>query len=58
MGQTKENQFLIHGHRNTEGSETQIADRVFNLEGKVEYGEDFRILEITHDGFTPIIYKE
>jgi len=46
MGQTKENQFLIHGHRNTEYDETQIADRVFNLEGKVEFGGKLRIVEL------------
>ena len=47
MGQTKDNQYLIHGHRNTEASETQIADRVFNLEGKVEFGGKLRIVELT-----------
>lgn len=50
MGQTKENQFLIHGHRNTEGSETQIADRVFNLEGRVEFGGNLRIVELEKAG--------
>ena len=51
MGQTKENQYLVHGHRNTESSETQIADRVFNLEGKVEFGGQLRIVELTADTF-------
>ena len=46
MSQTKDNQFLIHGHRNTEASETQIADRVFNLEGRVEFGGKLRIVEL------------
>ena len=46
MGQTKWNQYLIHGHRNTEASETQIADRVFNLEGRVEFGGQLRIVEV------------
>ena len=50
MGQTKENQYLIHGHRNTESSETQIADRVFNLEGKVEFGGKLRIVELQFMG--------
>ena len=49
MSQTKYNQFLIHGHRNTEASETQIADRVFNLEGKVEFGGQLRIVELNND---------
>lgn len=47
MGQTKDNQYLIHGHRNTEASETKIADRVFNLEGRVEFGGQLRIVELT-----------
>ena len=51
MGQTKENQYLIHGHRNTEGSETRLADRVFNLEGKVEFGGQLRIVELTMEHF-------
>lgn len=51
MGQTKENQYLVHGHRNTEGSETQIADRVFNLEGRVEFGGKLRLVELNKDTF-------
>lgn len=47
MGQTKNNQYLVHGHRNTEGSECQIADRVFNLENRVEFGGKLRIVELT-----------
>ena len=49
MGQTKENCYLIHGHRNTQGDETRIADRVFNLEGKVEFGGVLRIVELDKD---------
>ena len=51
MGQTKENQYLVHGHRNTESDPAQIADRVFNLEGKVEFGGQLRIVELTADTF-------
>ena len=50
MGQTKNNQYLVHGHRNTEASETQIADRVFNLEGRVEFGGKLRIVELENLG--------
>lgn len=46
MSQTYNNQYLIHGHRNTEGSECQIADRVFNLEDRVEFGGKLRIVEL------------
>ncbi len=47
--ETSENAFLIHGHRNTEKHETQIADRVFNLEGAVEMGGQLRIVELNQD---------
>lgn len=53
MGQTRDNQYLIHGHRNTEGDETAIADRVFNLEGKVEFGGKLRIVELINEGQFP-----
>ena len=49
MTETKENQFLVHGHRNVESDPTQIADRVFNLEGKVEFGGSLRIVELNQD---------
>ena len=50
MGQTKNNQYLVHGHRNTESSEVRMADRVFNLEGRVEFGGKLRIVELIEDG--------
>lgn len=53
MTQTKENCYLIHGHRNTESSETQMADRVFNLEGRVEFGGELRIVELENCGQYP-----
>ena len=46
MGQTKDNQYLVHGHRNVEASETHLADRVFNLEGRVEFGGSLRLVEL------------
>lgn len=49
MSQTLVSQFLVHGHRNTEGSECQIADRVFNLENRVEFGGKLRIVELTFE---------
>jgi len=51
MTETKENQYLIHGHRNTHEDPTEIADRVYNLEGKVEFGGNLRIVELTSDTF-------
>ena len=49
MGETAENQFLVHGHRNTGKDPIQIADRVFNLEGGVEFGGSLRIAELNSD---------
>lgn len=49
MGQTRANQYLIHGHRNIEADKTRIADRVFNLEGKVEFGGQLRIVELNNN---------
>lgn len=54
MGQTNNNQYLVHGHRNVEASETQLADRVFNLEGKVEFGGQLRIVELDEKGWKTI----
>ncbi len=49
MAETAENQFLVHGHRNTGKDPVQIADRVFNLEGEVEFGGSLRIAELNSD---------
>lgn len=58
MSQTKENQYLIHGHRNTESFPIDIADRVFNLDGSVEKGGKLRILEITQDKKIKCVYLD
>ena len=49
MEKSKPNQYLVHGHRNTQNDPCQIADRVFNLEGEVEFGGKLRIVELTAD---------
>lgn len=47
---TLENQFQIHGHRNTENNEIQTGDsRNFNLCDTVEFGGNLRILQIGKD---------
>ena len=51
MKETKENQYQVHGHRNTAQDPVQLADRVFNLEGEVEFGGKLRIVELTSDTF-------
>jgi len=49
MRESQPNQFLIHGHRNVEADPMQIADRVYNLEGAVEFGGAIRIVELNAD---------
>jgi len=51
MRETKENQYQVHGHRNTAQDPVQLADRVFNLEGEVEFGGKLRIVELTSDTY-------
>ena len=58
MKDTKENQYLVHGHRNTEGTNIDVADRVFNLEGRVEFGGKLRIVELTKDLKWNFIYLD
>lgn len=57
MKTTPDNAYQIHGHRNTKHCETQIKDRVFNLEGKVEFGENLRIVELDKEGFHVVEIK-
>lgn len=47
---TPENVYQIHGHRNTKGLPVQVNDRVFNLEGRVEFGGSLRCVQIDKDG--------
>lgn len=54
MNTTDDNVYQIHGHRNTKDCDIRIRDRVFNLEGKVEFGGDLRIVELDKDGFHEI----
>lgn len=48
---TPENTYQIHGHRNTKSLPVQVNDRVFNLEGKVEFGGCLRCVQISNDGY-------
>ena len=54
MRETKENQYQVHGHRNTAQDPVQLADRVFNLEGEVEFGGKLRIVELDSTGWNVI----
>lgn len=46
-----ENVYQIFGHRNTEGLPVKMFDRTFNLEGRVEFGGQLRIVTLDEDGF-------
>ncbi len=47
---TPDNFYQIHGHRNTKRLSVKVNDRVFNLEGRVEFGGNLRCVQIDKDG--------
>lgn len=47
---THKNCYQIHGHRNTKGLPIKVNDRVFNLEGRVEFGGCLRCVQIDKNG--------
>lgn len=49
-----ENYFQIFGHRNLKQVPLKADERVFNLEGQVEYGGALRCLQIGHEGIRPV----
>ena len=51
---TPENTYQIHGHRNTKHLPVQVNERVFNLEGRVEFGGELRVVQLTADGFRTV----
>jgi len=57
MRTTSDSTYQIFGHRNTKASPMKLRDRVYDLEGSVEFGGHLRILELTHDGFKEIEIK-
>jgi len=48
---TPENYYQIHGHRNLPNDDIMVNDKVFNLEGKVEFGGDLRVVTLSKNGF-------
>ena len=46
--------FQIHGHRNPHRSPIRFNQRVYNLEGRVEFGGELRIVQLDASGFHPI----
>ena len=49
-GKMPANYYQIHGHRNTKLLPVRVNDRVFNLEGRVEYGGELRCVRVDADG--------
>lgn len=54
---TPDNVYQIHGHRNTKRLDTKVNDRVFNLEGRVEFGGELRCVQIDKNGIHTIEIK-
>lgn len=47
---TPNNVYQIHGHRNTKRLDTKVNDRVFNLEGRVEFSGELRCVQVDKNG--------
>ncbi|MCM1326643.1 MAG: AAA family ATPase [Bacteroidales bacterium] len=47
---TPDNIYQIHGHRNTKKVPVKVNERVFNLEGHVEFGGELRCVQVAQDG--------
>ena len=54
---TPDNFYQIHGHRNVKGLPIQVNDRVFNLEGRVEFGGSLRCVQVDSEGIHTIETK-
>lgn len=50
LNTTPDNFYQIHGHRNTKRVPIQVNDRVFNLEGRIEFGGELRCVQVDIDG--------
>lgn len=48
------NYYQVHGHRNTKQVPIRVNDRVFNLEGRVEFGGDLRCVQLDKNGMHEI----
>ena len=54
LNTTPDNFYQIHGHRNTKRLPIQVNDRVFNLEGRIEFGGELRCVQVDKDGIHTI----
>ena len=58
VANTADNCYQIHGHRNTKRVPVRANERVFNLEGRVEFGGHLRCVQVEQDGtFTEVEVK-
>ena len=57
LATTENNVYQIHGHRNTKDLPIQVNDRVFNLEGKVEFGGSLRCVQLDKNGIHTVETK-
>lgn len=58
VANTDEHCYQVHGHRNTKRVPVRANDRVFNLEGRVEFGGYLRCVQAEQDGtFTEVEVK-
>ena len=51
---TPENYIQIHGHRNTKNLPVKVNDKVYNLEGQVEFGGQLRVVQIDETGMNTV----
>lgn len=51
---TSDNIYQIHGHRNTKNLPIKVNDRVYNLEGRVEFGGELRCIQVDRNGIHTI----
>ena len=54
LNTTQDNFYQIHGHRNIKRVPIQVNDRVFNLEGRIEFGGELRCVQVDKDGIHTI----
>ena len=54
LNTTQDNFYQIHGHRNTKRVPIQVNDRVFNLEGRIEFGGELRCVQVDKEGIHTI----
>lgn len=52
---TPDNCYQIHGHRNTKNLPVKTNERNFNLEGRVEFGGELRVVQLLQNGSQRVV---